>query len=101
MNREEMLALAKRLPKGAARACLAMTGDWQFPGRDTFNANGAWSLHWTKGVGGRGQLAEYEARPAGKHKRAAYRLTALGFGLQAALRARAQSPEVKGSPDAH
>lgn len=75
--------IVKRLPAGARRALLKMTDDWQFAGRYTFNANGAWSLHWTRGLGGRGILVEMANLPSGKHKRSAYRLTPLGMEARA------------------
>lgn len=86
MTTPEIERLAGALPKGARAACLAMTDEWQFPGRNTFNANGAWSLHWARGMGGRGALAEMQARPHGKHKRYAYRLTPLGLSLREYLK---------------
>lgn len=79
-------ALAKRLPKGAARACLAMTDQWQFCGKSTFDANGAWSLD-RQGRRGRDALAESEAQKDGKWSRTAYRLTPLGLALRAHLAA--------------
>lgn len=79
-------AIARALPKGAARACMAMTGEYQFPGKATFSANGAWSLHWARGVGGRGALCEDTSLPEGKHKRAAYRLTPFGLAVREYLR---------------
>lgn len=46
MTDEEEITLAKKLPKGAARALLAMGPGWVLPGRDTFNANAAFNLSW-------------------------------------------------------
>jgi len=83
----ELAEKVARLPKGAQKALLAMMPDWQFAGRSTFNANGAWSLHWSKGFGGRGVLAAYDLRKDGKWSRPAFRLTPLGEEAQAALRA--------------
>lgn len=77
--------IAGRLPKGAKRAALAMTADWQFSGKATFNANGAWSLHWTRGAGGRGAVAEMECQKDGKWPRYAYRLTPLGLEVKRIL----------------
>lgn len=82
----ELRGLLAKMPAGAKRALLGMTTDWQFPGKTTFNANGAWSLHWTRGAGGRGAFCEMENRPAGRSKRGAYRLTLLGQHARASLK---------------
>lgn len=83
----EAEGIAAKLTAGAKRACLRMTGDWQFCGKATFDANGAWSLHWFKGVGGRGAIAEREFQKDGKWSRSAYRLTPLGLEVREVLRA--------------
>jgi hypothetical protein len=77
--------IAAGLPGGARRACLAMTDQWQFCGKQTFNANGAWSLHWFKGGHGRGAIAEMELLKDGKWFRYAYRLTPLGLEVRKVL----------------
>lgn len=71
----------QRLPKGAKRAILAMSSDWQFCGKNTFDANGAHSAYM------RG-LAEYQNMKDGKWSRWAYRLTEKGK-LAAAVLAKA------------
>jgi hypothetical protein len=73
-----------RLTPGAKRACLRMTGEWQFCGKATFDANGAHALHWARGVG-RGAIAERESQKDGKWSRDAYRLTPLGLAVRAHL----------------
>lgn len=81
-------SVAAGLTKGAAKACAAMTTDWQFPGKATFSANGAWALYWARGLPkGRGGLAEMEALKDGKARRKAYRLTPLGEAVRAHLTA--------------
>jgi hypothetical protein len=64
--------LAKRIPKGARRALLAMTTVPTLPGRATFNANGAFNLTWC--ARSHGGLAQYVTQ----ERRAAYFLTPLG-----------------------
>lgn len=72
MTDDEEIAIAKRLPKGAKRALLAMTTTATLPGRDTFNANGAFNLTWY--ARSHGGLAAYRTID----RRAAYYLTPLG-----------------------
>jgi len=79
---DEVAKIASGLTGGAARACKAMTDEWQFCGKATFNANGAWALHWAKGCGGRGAIAEREGQKDGKWSRDAYRLTPLGIAVR-------------------
>lgn len=88
MTDEEEAALAKRLPKGARRALLAMTTTPTLPGRDTFNANAAFNLIWAaRRYGG---LAQYVTR----NRRAAYSLTPLGERIRDRLLAQVdRSPE--------
>lgn len=72
---------------GARRAALAMTDQWQFCGKNTFNANGAYNAFWQ--CGGFRQdpeLIERACRKDGKWSREAYRLTLAGLALQAELR---------------
>lgn len=79
MTEAEEIAEAKRMPKGSRRALLAMTGEYQLPGKSTFNANAAFNLTWRlRSYGG---LAEYRIEKG----RAAYRITALGQRIQARL----------------
>ena len=75
---------ARTLTGGAARACLAMTDDWRFCGKATFDANGAWALYQARTIG-RGIIAERENRKDGKWSRSAYRLTPFGLLVQSAL----------------
>lgn len=79
------IAMAKGLTKGAARAMLRMSAEWQFPGKQTFAANGAFALYWARTGLGRGALVEMGLMPHGKHKRYAYRLTPLGLLVKAEL----------------
>lgn len=82
---DEIRNIIGRLKTGARRALLKMTGDWQFAGRATFNANGAHSLFWSCGGYRDNQYVECESRKDGKWSRTAYRLTAKGLALQAEL----------------
>lgn len=82
---DDIAKLAAGLSPAQRRALVNMSADWQFAGKATFNANGAWSLHWAKGVGGRGALAEMESRKDGRWSRKGYRLTPLGLALRAHL----------------
>lgn len=77
--------IAAKLSAGAKRACLRMTGEFQFPGKATFDANGAHALHWARKAGGRGSICERENLPDGKYKRAAFRLTPLGQQVRSIL----------------
>jgi hypothetical protein len=73
---DEEIALAKRLPKGARNALMALTDELVLPGRKTFNANGAFNLLWyARPYGG---LATYSVI----NRRAAYRRTPLGARIQ-------------------
>lgn len=88
MDNNDIAGIAAKLPTGAKRACLRMTTSWAFPGKQTFEANGAHSLHWAKTGLGRGALAENELqRPdaAKRVSRRAYRLTPLGLQVKAHL----------------
>lgn len=79
--------IAERLTKGAAKACIAMTAEWTFPGKATFTANGAHALRWHRSIGGTGILAEYaQMRDGPKRYRTAYRLTPLGEQVAAHLK---------------
>ena len=77
--------IAAKLSAGAKRACLRMTGDFQFPGKATFDANGAHALHWARKLGGRGAICERQNLPDGKYKRAAFRLNDKGLAVRAIL----------------
>lgn len=88
MTPDEVEAVAGKLPTGAARACVKMTADWQFPGKATFNANGAHSLYWAKTGMGRGALVDralLRPDPEKRVARDAYRLTPLGLAVKAHL----------------
>jgi hypothetical protein len=82
---DQIADVAGRLTKGAAKACVRMTDAPQWPGRKTFDANGAWALHWARGCGGRGALCVMTNLPDGAFKRTAYSLTALGLAVRAHL----------------
>ena len=80
--------IAAGLTKGAARACRAMTDEWQFPGKATFDANGAWSLYWARTGLGKGAIAQMQdtpITPGNRKKRLAYRLTTLGLEVRRIL----------------
>lgn len=79
----DIAAIAEGLSEGAKRALMKMTGEWQFPGRSTFDANGAWALRWARGTGGR-VLCEREVQAAENRrgKRAAYRIASLGIAVR-------------------
>lgn len=89
MTAPDIAAIVRGLKPGSKRACLAMTVDWRFCGKKTFNANGAHALHHAKVKLGRGALAEREAQRDGKWCRDAYRLTDLGLQVQAHLKEQA------------
>lgn len=95
MNAAEV---ARRLKPGAKRACLAMTAEWQFAGKRTFNANGAWALHWQRTGLGRGAIAEMENQKDGKWMRSAYRLTPLGLEVQQFLKSTPAPAEPSTAP---
>lgn len=78
--------IAARIEGGARKTLLLMTDQWQFCGKQTFNANGAHALHWQKGVGGLGALCERELQKDVRGKRDAYRLTPLGQQVAQYLR---------------
>jgi len=81
--------IAGKLTKGAAKACLNMADDYQFPGKATFDVNGAWSLFYQKTGRGKGALCEQRLvrpDPAKRFTRHAYRLTPLGLQARAILR---------------
>lgn len=74
--------VARGLSAGAARACTAMTTDWQFCGKSTFNANGAFALSRIN----TGRLCDVEIQKYGKWWRTAYRLTPFGAQVRAILK---------------
>ncbi len=79
IEQHEIATLAARLTKGGRRALMAMTGEFQFPGKKTFNANAAWKLTQYK----RFEIVERENLPDGKYKRSAFRLTPDGQRVKA------------------
>jgi len=93
-NPSDPAAIAASLTKGAVKACLAMSREWQFPGKQTFDANGAHALHWKK----RGKPeaiceTELQKHPADtRGKRCAYRLTTFGEQVSALLAQRSKQP---------
>jgi hypothetical protein len=86
MTDYEEIALVESLPKGSRRALLSMSPEYSFPGRQTFNANAAFTLYWSaRSYGG---LAEYVV-PGGRR---AYRLTPLGERIRDRLALSPVSP---------
>lgn len=81
MTDEQARTVARGLSKGAANACLAMTDQWQFAGKATFNANGAWALSRAY----RGLICQETSVKDGKYWRGQYRLTPLGLAVKAEL----------------
>lgn len=79
MSEDEEIALAKKLPKGARRAILAMTTKPTLPGKVTFNANAAHNLR--RKARSHGGLADH----IGVGGRWAYYLTPLGERIKARL----------------
>ena len=80
--------VAAGLTKGAARACRSMTSEWQFPGKATFDANGAWNLYWARTGLGKGAIAQMQdtpITPGNRKTRLAYRLTPFGLEVRAVL----------------
>lgn len=72
MTDAEEIAIARKLPKGSARALRALTDQYVLPGRDTFNANGAFNLTWVaRSYGGLAKCKIID-------RRAAYCITPLG-----------------------
>ena len=82
MSKAELTAgeIAGRLTAGARRAVLRMTEEWQFCGKATFDANGAWNA-----ANKARSAVERECRKDGKWSRDAYRLTPLGLAVRAIL----------------
>jgi hypothetical protein len=85
MTNPQIAEIARKLTAGAKRACLNMTDDWQFPGKATFDANGAHNLYWRYGP--RGYLCDAALLSAKDPKRRmAYRLNARGLAVAAYLK---------------
>lgn len=77
MTTPTIAEVAGKLPAGSRRAVLAMTDKWQFCGKATFNANGAWNASWSAE-----EAVERMLMKDGKWSRYAYRLTPLGIQLR-------------------
>lgn len=71
---DEVEKIARLLTKGAVRACKRMSEEWQYPGRETFSANGAWFVWLAIGK----QLCDRRITLG----RAQYRLTPLGLRVR-------------------
>jgi len=82
---EDVASIAAGLADGMRRALLAMTEDAQFPGKATFNANGAHCLTFMRKPPMAEQLQKLTSSRANGRWRTAYRLTPLGLAVKAHL----------------
>ncbi len=73
---DDIARIAADLPKGSARACMKMTEEWQFCGKATFDANGAWNLS-RKSMAN--PICERRDAKDGRWSRYQYRLTPFGI----------------------